>query len=342
MPSQFVQFSSSDVGGPGLLTGQDGALLTILDACLVIGYSGHTISPAWSKPFANSGGIGCYKQGAGAGLSLLVNDHGPNGTSTYKEAWAVGWESIAGIGAPVGTGSGQFPTPAQQLTTGHVVIRKSSTADTATHYWQMFADSSTAYLFISNGDAVGQYCIFGYGDVFSLKGASDAYRCMIMGRFTENSAGTGQTVDSTDALNMITIGGVLAAPLTNVALAGHYMARTYGGGGSSIVFVKLPDQSKMPSAIALGTWPILGAIQTPNGPDNSLYLAPIQVVEPTTGLVRGRLRGLYQVCHPIASFADGQTFSGGGDYAGKTFQIVAKGYNGGFYAVEISATVETN
>ena len=107
--SQLVYFSSSDASGPGLISGTAGSLLTILDACLVNGYSGHILTAQWTKPFVNSGNIGCYKQGAGAGLSLLVNDNGPNATSTYEEAWAIGWESIAGIGAPVARDRDSFP-----------------------------------------------------------------------------------------------------------------------------------------------------------------------------------------------------------------------------------------
>src|ERR1035437_2380958 len=129
MASQFTVFSSSDAAGPGLLTGAAGSLLAVLDACLVTSYAGHTLAAQWTKPTANAGNIGCYKQGAGAGLSLVINDAGPNGTSTYKEAWAIGWESVAGVGSPVGTGSGQFPIPAQLLTTGHDVWRKSATAE---------------------------------------------------------------------------------------------------------------------------------------------------------------------------------------------------------------------
>jgi len=61
-----------------------------------------------------------------------------------------------------------------------------------------------------------------------------------------------------------------------------------------------------------------------------------------SGAVRGRLRGIYQVLHPTGNFSDGQTFSGGGDYAGKDFIIISKGYSSGFWAVETSNTVETN
>ena len=84
-----------------------------------------------------------------------------------------------------------------------------------------------------------------------------------------------------------------------------------------------------------------GSLQTPNS-GNSLYLSPIRVVGGCGLICRGRLRGIYQVCHPVGSFADGQTFSGGGDYAGKSFQIISKMVNGGFLAIETSATVETN
>jgi hypothetical protein len=36
------------------------------------------------------------------------------------------------------------------------------------------------------------------------------------------------------------------------------------------------------------------------------------------------------------------TFSGAGDYAGKTFMILSPGQNGGAYCIETSNTVETN
>jgi len=351
--SQLVYFSSSDASGPGLISGTAGSLLTIFDACLVNGYSGHILTAQWTKPFVNSGNIGCYKQGAGAGLSLLVNDNGPNATSTYEEAWAIGWESIAGIGAPVGTGSGQFPTPTQLLTTGHTVWRKSVAASSATRSWQMFADSSTFYLFISTGDTVGTYYPAMFGDVFSLKGSSDAYRRLIIGRAAENSAtqgvlGSSSTPYGTDQFDaMVAANYNSAQSAVSAYNCGHYMARTWGGGGTSINVGKIFDVAKAAyrSDANTYTWTTVymaGALQIPNGPDNSLYLTPVSIVEPVTGTIRGRLRGIYQVCHPVASFSDGQTFSGGGDYAGKTFQIIKQMVNGGFLAMETSATVETN
>ena len=132
--------ATGGAGNPGLLTGQVGDLLRVLDKVLVNGWTG-VAAAGWTKPIANSGNIGCYQQGAGAGFGVVVNDNGPNVTSTFKEAWATGWESIAGIGAPVGSGGGQFPVPAQLLTTGHVVWRKSTTADGTGRAWICFADA---------------------------------------------------------------------------------------------------------------------------------------------------------------------------------------------------------
>jgi hypothetical protein len=128
---------------------------------------------------------------------------------------------------------------------------------------------------------------------------------------------------------------------------GHYMARTAGGGGSSIQVGKNFDTGKG----CVGHWgstcwfghPMLGWLPAPNPTDNSYYLSPVNIIEPNASLIRGRWRGIYQVCHQSNNFTDGQIFQGSGDYAGKSFMIVKNiGSLGGFCAVEISPTVETN
>ena len=321
--SQFTIYSSADASGPGTITGTAGSLLTLLDATLVNGYSGKTAA-GWTKPFANSGSIGCYKQGAGAGKSLLVNDDGPNGTSTFKEAWATGWEVIASIASPVGTGTGQFPTTAQSLTTGHVVVRKSVTADSTARAWIMFADASTFYLFISTGDTAGTYYAFGFGDFFSLDSTTDSFRCMIIGRSVENtSAVADEGMDLTSNLS--------------AAVVGSFIDRSFSGTGTSVLAGKHGDSAK-----AGGSATLLGVVVAPNGPDSSLYLSPVWITESAAPAIRGQLRGFYHQLHAIAAWTDGQTFSGSGTFAGKTFQIVKQSANSGVYCIETSNTVETN
>lgn len=315
-------------GAPGLMTGQAAEILRVLDKCLVTGWTG-VAAAGWSKPIANSGNIGCYLQGAGSGFGVVVNDNGPNVTSTFKEAWATGWESIAGIGAPVGSGGGQFPLPAQLLTSGHVVWRKSTLADGTGRAWTLFADASTFILFMATADAAGVYYPGYFGDIFSIKATADAYRCAIIGSAAENTPGN----SSSHAMDRL---GVM-----QTAQSGHFLARTYAGTGSSITFSKIGDMALLTGAQGDGAT-MIGNVQAPNGPDSGWHLAPLRVAEVSGTLIRGRLRGLYHVCHPLASFSDGQILTGANEYAGKSFQIVSKGTSSGFWAVDISNSLDTN
>lgn len=324
---QYTIYSSSDASGPGLLTGQAGTVIALLKACLVDGYSGKAAA-GWTQPVATAGNIGSFKNGTGStGLAFVLNDAAPNGTPSYKEAWATGWESVAGVGSPVGTGSGQFPTAAQLLTSGHVVVRKSFSADGVGRSWLLFADAHSANLYVLAGDVANVYENFTFGDIFSLKTTADNYRCLIIGNNQENQT-TAHVYDQQS--------------MANAACSGHFMARSYGGGGTSILVGKHGDIAK-----SADTTHFSGILQTPNGPDSAYYLSPIWITESVGAIVRGRLRGIYQLCHPKASFADGQTISGSGDFAGKTFQIVrdVQGPSGGYsapFAIETSNTLETN
>lgn len=325
MSNQYTVYSSSDAGGPGLITGAANTLNVILKACLVDGYPGKAAA-GWTQPIAPAGNISSYKLGAGSsGLACVINDNGPNVTSTYREAWITGWETVLGVGAPVGTGTGQFPTPAQLLATGHAVIRKSVSADALTRAWQLFADAHSAIMFIATGDVAGVYQAFYFGDIFSIKSTADNYRCMLVANATENSANAGVLSQQNS------VGSVIS---------GHFIARTYGGGGASITAGKQGDVGKSSAATTLD-----GIVQAPNGPNNSYFLAEITAYEVTGAVVRGRLRGLYQACHAKATFADGQVITGAGDFAGKTFQVVrdVQSSTGNCHLlVETSATLETN
>jgi hypothetical protein len=334
MPSQFTIYSSGDAGGPGTMAGVAGDLIRILDAVLVNGYPGKAAA-GWTQPVATSGNIACYKNASpangGNGFGVVINDNGPNATATFKEAWATGWETVAGVGAPVGTGSGQFPTPAQLLTSGHVVIRKSNTADATGRAWVCFADSLTCYLFIADGSIANAYQAFWFGDFFSLNGSSDQYRCVIAGRAVENVG-----VANTTSSNMDCLGDGGSSAGTTLGL---YVPRVFSGGGTSVPTMSVGSVSMSNAAAATVN---VGLLQAPNGPDNAYYNPPIWVAQYGTFVLRGRYRGLYHTMHPLATFTDGQVINGAGDYAGKTFQVISKGVNNGMWIVETSATVETN
>jgi hypothetical protein len=321
--SQFTIYRSTDPSAP-VLNGTAGSLLTVLDACLVNGY-GSKSGAGWTKPFVNSGNIGCYQNSSlGTNFCLSINDNGP-GAASFAEARMTGYESLTSVS----TGGGQFPNgvAGQGVTPfGFVVYRKSNGATSTARNWIVMADAYTFYIFCLTTDVANAYTAFAFGDFFSLKGVSDVYRCGIHGRISENTAAGNQD-------SLATLGALTA---TNI---GNYVARTYGGGGFPVQVSKHGDGVKAGAQL-------FGSTQYPNGPDNSIYVSPVWLAETALSCIRGRMRGFYQICHAFASFADGQTFSGTGDFASKTFMCIKQGTdsngNSIIYLMEISATVETN
>ena len=320
--SQFKIFQSTDAGAPAL-NGLTGSLLSVLNYCL---YSGS----GWTKPLPDSASIGgvlpsvgVFKQGTGSMLYLGINDGGP-GAGGGLEARICGWESITSITQSTSafTGSNSFPTIAQgaalSLNGPFVIARKSKTADNVSRAWACFTDSSSMYFFAKTTDTTDVYYGFMFGDIYAT--GSDLYKCMIIGRAGENSG-----TQANDKLDQLT---VLAT-----ATPTHYIARTYTGTGTSYAVGKHGDATKGSAATLLGT------TQYPNGPDGGLYLSPVWVCESANANIRGTMRGFYHVCHPVATFVDGQMFSGSGDYVGKIFQMVKYSGNSGIYCMEISNTV---
>jgi hypothetical protein len=348
--------------------GSTGSLNRILEYCL-ISASVSKDAAGWSHPIANSASAAAdctvyaaYTPPSGSQMTLFVNDNAPNAGNAGKEAWLTGWENITSLcnaasTANVGGGTGQFPTPAQLLTVGNVVCRKSAAADnTSGRYWVCFADASTFYLCVQTGDAAATYMCIMFGDIFSLAGSSDTYRCLLIGRGAtgQSTAWAGQTYstppggyDSFACTSVYSTNVPTAITSITIPLIGHFMPRTYGGTGNSINVGKVFDISKQytvtyPGASQYyGIIPMGGLMPSPNGSDNSFYMSPVQICE-SNGCIRGRMRGIWQVCHSVLNFSDGQIFAGGGDFAGKTFMIVKRDISGGFFAVEISNTVETN
>jgi len=336
--SQFTIYSSHDASAP-VLDGTAGSLLEVLDACLVDGY-GAKAAAGWSKPSANSGNCGHYLQGAGSsGYHLFINDDGPHVTSTYMEAWATGWKTMSGIAAPVGAGTCQFPLPAQQLTTGHVSIRKSNAADSSVRSWMVVADSRTVYLFVAAIIASPLFLPFYFGDIYSLAGASDGNRCLIAGRQVENAVTTGLTSDAVGGMTFS--GGSAGTCISGTNSRGLWIAGSANGVSTSIGarFTSFWHPFSYGASETYNPWG--GPYIAPNAADNSIRLGPIRVH--TAGYLdyRGRLRGMWAPAHPASTFAEGQIITGANETAGKTFRAVRL-YDGGVLFIETSNTVETN
>jgi len=287
-------------------------------------------------------------------MILYVNDAAPTGSiiGGTREAWACGYEKIIGLTGSTypttGTGYGVFPhysllyvsTANGTVPSSSIWWRKSANANLENRPWVLFGDAHTFYLFVNTGDAAGVYYTYWFGDLFSLRN-DDVHKCIIKGRMANQNNASSYRFDA---------GDLLLRPTSN-GWPHFFAARPAGGGGFSCLLNVVGDQGKnTPQSLAT----VLGGAETANEMagiipypnwDGSIFLSPLFVTE-QSGLLRGRLRGLYHACHPGASFTDGQEFEGTGEYAGKRFRCIKSGpaqfVNSTVWLVEISDTVETN
>lgn len=310
-----VRIYKSTDGSAPTLNGTAGALCTVLDAVLVNGYGSQTAA-GWTIAYTGTS-LRAYRMATSGntGFYLDVNDAAP---ATAKEARVRGYETMSALS----TGTGPFPTAAQS--TNGIFLRKSTTADSTARAWTIIADGSVFYMFIESGDQVNPTwaLAFMFGDFFSYK-ASDAYRCAIIGRVTENSA----TLTVENFLNVTQ--GLTANHL------GHYIARSFTGVAGSIGFVKQNDMMKsMANSINSMTAASVGYIGAgdssanamsvssimpyPNPVDNGLYMSPVWLLH--SNALRGYLKGIWSPC-AIRPLGHADTFSGSGSLSGKSFIV---------------------
>jgi hypothetical protein len=304
----------------GTVTGQVGSLITALDAILVTGQS-------WTKEFTGTNKA-VYRAPSGNRFYLRVDDNG-TGTGGAKEALIRGGEAMSDVDTFT---LNPFPDATQSaLTADSLVFRKSATADATTRNYQIFADDRTVILVIKSEASTWWNGPWLFGDFYSVV-ASDGFRSCLLGRAAENTTAT-----TSDPFN---------APLDNFAnsaagTVGHFIARSYLGVGTSIPSRRLSD------AKFQGVACMSGLVKAPNAPNGGIYLSRQHFQEHTGGVFhyRGRLRGIWGWCHDTFPYADGDTISGVGELAGKTFQLINPIAGAGSVntiAIETSDTLETN
>lgn len=293
-------YQASD-NGALFLTGQAGKLHDILSSVLVTGY-GSKPSAGWTNPYFDSSYNSVFKsEQVGNEFYLRIND-GNTGNENVM--------LMAGFSEMTGLNSGIDQTPSVIPNPYGVGVLKSITKDSAARGWMIVANYKFFYLFInhnssSNFESAEGYC---FGEFISFR-EMDYYNLFISGR------------SGSDYTNTSDFFGRYCA--TNEFLPNHHLMRSYTQVGSSILCGKHSDTSK-------------NMLPFPNPVDGNLFLSPVFVTEPTLNCVRGRLPGLWHVCHSGSYFNHGDTFNGNGTMAGRTF-IIAK-VNGRTYAVETSDT----
>lgn len=219
----------------------------------------------------------------------------PAGTNQYylrvddtstTTARIVGYETMS----DVNTGTGPFPTAAQ--VSGGAYLEKGAAAP-----WKMFSDGKIFYLFIK---PAANTFVTAFGDPVSYK-AADAFHTLIIAQ-----AAAGQTVINFAALSA-----------TMGVNTGHYVARPYTQVGTSKQVGKFSDAPRIGST-TMGS----AGSTYPNPIEGSLVQAPVWISEGTVAEgTRALLPGVWCPCHDHP-LTDGDTFSGTGILAGRTFEAV--------------------
>lgn len=309
-----IVYKSTDASAP-TLSGTAGDMVNLLDKILCDGY-GAKAAAGWTKAFTASSKR-AYRQAGGNQFYLMVDDS-LVGAAT-KEANINGFEVMTAIGV----GTGQFPNAAQTQTT----VRKSTTADATTRAWVAIADDRTFYLFVLTGDTASTYHGMTFGDMFSVL-SGDPWRTVLI-------ANAGASPGSNAMGLSLQYTGTAAGNTT--AVAGNWIARNYTGFGGATQILKHGDGLALSASVAVNAF--TGVYTFPNPVDGLAILSRVFVADLQNSLYnrRGYLRGFWHFCHPVTNVADGDTFSGGGDLAGRTFMVIKSSFNSGLYIVETSA-----
>jgi hypothetical protein len=310
-----ILYRSTDASAP-VLSGTVGALVALLDACLVNGYGAK--SPlGWTKDFSGTNRA-VYRAPAGVRHYLDINDNAPGGTAGAREAIGLGYETMTGVGA------GTLPWPA-----GNIWWRKSLTADATARPWVVIGDDRTFYLLVAS-EAAGTYYGYGFGEFLSLV-VGDPTRSFVCGHITENTGTAAQeTLDR------------LSSGLALTIIGGFYAPHMFHGKGPAVALGHIGDGAKSNPGSTADTG-LNGFLAFPNPPDGGLYIAPVALYDQSPQReIRGYVRGLYHQCHGITNFVDGDTFGGDSTsevlpcnpYEDKAFVMVKQGPNAGIFTFE--------
>lgn len=323
-------YKSTDASAP-TLTGTVGDLINLLDKCLVTGY-GAKAAAGWAKPFTATNAA-VFRAASGLRHYYHFDDNAPQATALAKEAQFRGSETASAVL----TGTGFFPTTAQQAAGAACTVRKSTTADATPRAWQVVADARTVYVFIATGDSAGVYQSVMFGEIYSLSASLDSYASMVIGRTPNTGTSSGGFL----AMANIT--------LATAALSNHYIARSYTAGGTSLQVSKITESGLVNNTSVSHSFG-QGSLVGVDPCLATLIVSPVRVCEVSV-CVRGRLRGLFEPMQASGTFGDGDVITPvTGPYAGRTLYIIkaVDGSSGniangsGPVAIDITGPWETN
>jgi hypothetical protein len=308
-------YRSTDASAPPL-TAIDGALLSVLNACLVNGY-GTKPAAGWTKAFEAIGSRVVYRNNptTGSGQYLWVRDE----ILTHKR-----WARIRGAKTATGidTLGMQFPSQVTvaSSTTG-CAICKSTATDAIVREWVLIADDRTFILMIKTGEVANEWCGTYAGDIDSITGSA------IFGLSARYVASDSQALSSNSASPLTAT--VPALALEEFGQQQGYAYSTTQNSNSHIHIAEHPISAlQSPFVGRLAEDFSTNSSQTRSGAQGAGYpalgggilMAKNQLYVTTGSIVPiGTMRGVWSPLHN-RPLANNDTFSGSGAYAGKTFE----------------------
>lgn len=226
----------------------------------------------------------------------------------------------------VDTGTDPFPS----ATTSHSAWGKSNTQDATARPWVIVADEFRFYIFVRSSENGSDWASGFFGDVVSYK-TSDAYRAALVCRYS--TSGMSVLTYQYDYLAYMASGQGGFGGFGAVSLP-----RDHAGGGNPRIAALHTDAFKVQGASSNSLsafWAGSMGMLYPAPVNSGIFLAPVWIHH-ATGVVRGHLPGLWAPMHNRGP-ADGDTFSGTGALAGKTFEVFNV-FNLGQLVVETSDT----
>lgn len=298
-----VRIYRSTDGSAPTLSGTVGDLTNLLDKILADGYGSKT-ALGWAKEFTGTNKR-VYRPASGNRFRLRVDDTGTT------QARTIGYESMT----DVDTGTGGFPTNAQ--VSGGLYWGKSTVASATTRDWIAIGTGTFFILFVNSASQAAWTTAIAmcFGDFVSYK-SGDAFNTLIIGSTAADS----------------TTNNVSTLSATAAAQTGMYVARSYTQSGGSLNCGKHAANNFMNAATVM----CAASSTYPDAISNGLLLSRLWVSEGNALARRGYIPGVWTHCHTLASGpAHGDTWTGSGDFAGKTFEMVR-------FAAASGACIETS
>ena len=296
-------YKSTDASAPSL-TNVAGTLVTVFDAILVNGY-GAKAAAGWGKEFSGTNKA-AYRPPTGNRHYLRIDD------AAGATALVRSFETMSDVDM------GTLPSP-----TGGNLTHGKCTAVLPVK-WVAIADARTLYFFARDGAVIDSYKALMFGDIFSYV-AADTGKTFLQ----VDGSGTdpARYFASWHELHVQLIPSQMAQV---AAGAGRFLQRKYTlatgalevGWNASPQYTSGTNINNNANFLAMN-----GKIAYPDPVTATLLVVPIYVHEKDSApgslpVIRGKMRGLWRILHPVSVIADGDTFVGVGELAGKTFMVI--------------------